>query len=140
MIVSGGSQEASNSRPLLPRRCTPGPAASGGGQQTAEFLAEAPEYYTELCWVVHAFPWVVGVRGMINPGPLCALFPFLEIPKKHWQPAIERTVLASVLRLAFYFLHNILFGCSKGADLPELGSSEQGDEEVCSDPKSGARK
>ena len=47
-------------------------------------------------------------------------------------------MLASVW--AFYLLHSIRFGCSTLADLPELGSSEQGDEEVCSDQISGARK
>ena len=73
---------------------------------------EALEYYTEQGWVVQAFQWVVAVRGMISPGPLCALLQFLEISKKHWQLAIERTVL--VLVRAFNFLHHIRFGCSRG--------------------------
>ena len=73
---------------------------------------EALEFYTAQGWVVHAFPWVVGVRGMINSRPLCALLQFLEIPKNHWPTTLERAVLDSVL--AFYFLHRIRFGCRRG--------------------------
>ena len=94
----------------------------------ASRVSHALSWSPEQGWVAHAFkfPLVVDVRGMINPGPLCTLLQFLEKPKKLWLPAIERRVLASVR--AFYFLHLIRFGCRKGADLPELRSSEQGSE------------
>ena len=45
---------------------------------------------------------------MIDPQYIGALLGFLEIPKKHWQTAVERTVLASVR--ALHFLHRVRFG------------------------------
>ena len=48
------------------------------------------------------------VVGMIDPRFISALLGFLNVPKKHWRPAVEKTVLASVR--AFYFLHRVRFG------------------------------
>ena len=72
-------------------------------QQKYSVLVEALEYYTDLGCVVHVFPWVVGVRGMVDPQPINALLQFLEVPKRLWKSAVEASVLASTC--ALYFLH-----------------------------------
>ncbi len=35
-------------------------------QQTYQPLVEGLSYYTKQGWVVHVFPWVVGIRGMMS--------------------------------------------------------------------------
>jgi len=45
---------------------------------------------------------------MIDPRLIGALLEFLNVSQKHWRPAVERTVLASVQ--ALYFLHRVRFG------------------------------
>ncbi len=53
--------------------------------------------------------WVVGIRGLIDP-PLIvseSRLPFLDIPGKHREAAVERTVLTSVK--ALYFMHQVRF-------------------------------
>ena len=90
-------------------------AAGARKQQKYSVLVEALEYYTDQGWVVHVFPWVVGVRGMIDPLPINALLQFLEVPKRLWKSAVEASVLASTR--AFYFLHQIRFGSRWGANL-----------------------
>ena len=74
-------------------------------QQRYSPLVEALAQYSDNGWVIHVFPWVVGIRGMVDPQSINALLGFLEIPKKHWQTAVERTVLASVR--ALHFLHKV---------------------------------
>ena len=71
-------------------------------------LQEALRHYSDHGWTIHVFPWVVGIRGLIDPSHVHALLKFLEIPTQHWRTAVERTVLASVR--AFSFLHNVRFG------------------------------
>ncbi len=71
-------------------------------------LQEALRHYSDHGWTIHVFPWVVGIRGLIDPSHVHALLKFLEIPTQHWQTAVERTVLASVR--AFSFLHKVRFG------------------------------
>ena len=83
-------------------------------------LIGALEFYVQQGWVVHVFPWVVGIRGLVHPPHICALLQFLEVPRKHWLPIVESTVLASVQ--AFYFLHRVRFGGLSKGDL--LGSSQ----------------
>ena len=51
---------------------------------------------------------MVGIRGTIDPKHIQSLLKFLGIQRKHWQAAVEKTVLASVR--AFYFLHTVRFG------------------------------
>ena len=71
-------------------------------------LIRALDFYASQGWIVHVFPWVVDIRGLLHPSHICALLQFLEVPCKHWLPAVEVTVLASVN--AFYFLHHVRFG------------------------------
>jgi hypothetical protein len=71
-------------------------------------LIRALDFYTARGWVVHVFPWVVKIRGLLHSSHICALLQFLEVPNKHWLSAVEGTVLASVN--AFHFLHRVRFG------------------------------
>ena len=91
-------------------------AAAERKQQTYGCLEEALSYYVEQGWVVHVFPWVVGIRGMIDPLHIESLLKFLDIQRKHWRTVIERTVLASVRALYF------LFGGLSEAISPDLDS------------------
>ena len=81
-------------------------------------LQEALSFYSDQGWTIHVFPWVVGIRGMIDPSHVHALLKFLELPNWHWQTAVERTVLASVR--AFSFLHKVRFGGLPETVLPDL--------------------
>ncbi len=54
------------------------------------------------------FPWVVGIRGMIDSSHVDSLLKFISIERKHWRVAVEQTALASVR--AFHFLHKVRFG------------------------------
>ena len=83
-------------------------AAAIRKQQTYQPLVEGLSYYTEQGWVVHVFPWIVGIRGMIDSSHVQSVLKFLDIQQKHWQIAIEQTALASVR--AFHFLHKVRFG------------------------------
>ena len=71
-------------------------AAAIRKQQTYQPLVEGLSYYTEQGWVVHVFPWIVGIRGMIDSSHVQSFLKFLDIQRKHWQIAIEQTALASV--------------------------------------------
>jgi ribonuclease HI len=89
-------------------------------------LIRALDFYTARGWVVHVFPWVVGIRGLLHSSHICALLQFLEVPNKHWLSAMEGTVLASVN--AFHFLHRVRFGglpagasLGSGLDQVDLG-------------------
>jgi hypothetical protein len=66
-------------------------------------LVEALRYYADLGWVIHVFPLVVGICGMIYLSHMESLLNFLHIQQKLWHRVVERTVLASVQ--AFHFLH-----------------------------------
>ena len=61
--------------------------------------------------MVCVFPWVVGIRGMINPSQIGALLEFLDIPKKQWGKAVEQSVLSSVW--AMHFMDQVRFGGSR---------------------------
>ena len=92
-------------------------AAAVRKQQSYSCLEEALSAYIDQGWVVHVFPWVVGIRGMMDPLHVESLLKFLSIPRKHWPGVLERTVIASVR--AFHFLHRVRFG-----GLAELQRSE----------------
>jgi hypothetical protein len=66
---------------------------------------------------------------MIDPGHVESLLKFLGIQRKHWQVAMEQSVLASVR--AFHFLHTVRFGgrsdAMRTAFDPENNESEQDD-------------
>ncbi len=88
---------------------------------------------------MHIFPWVLGIRGLIDPSCIVSLFTFLDVSRKHHKTAIERTVLASVK--ALYFMHQVRFGGMhdrhRFADNPRNDSSDEDatdDEELRSDP------
>ena len=81
-------------------------------------LVEALRHYADQGWVIHVFPLVVGICGMIDPSHVGSLLKFLHIQQKHWHGAIEKTVLASVQ--AFHFLHKIRFGGRLGVGRLDL--------------------
>jgi hypothetical protein len=86
-------------------------AAALRKQQTYLPLLEALSYYSDRGWTIHVFPWVVGIRGTIDPTHIQPLLKFLGIQQKHWPAAVEKTVLASVSAAsAFHFLHTVRFG------------------------------
>ena len=87
-------------------------------QQAYLPLQEALSFYSDQGWTIHVFPWVVGIRGMIDPSHVHALLKFLELPNRHWHLAVDRTVLASVR--AFSFLHKVRFGGLPETVLPDL--------------------
>jgi hypothetical protein len=93
----------------LPNQLT---AASTRKQQKYYILVEAMTHCVENGWVVHVFPWVVGIRLLLDPRHINALLEFLEIHKRHWQTAAEKTVLALVCE--FYFMHRVRYGGSPG--------------------------
>jgi len=79
----------------------------------------ALDSYAKQGWVIHVFPWVVGIRGLLHPPHICALLQFLEVPRQYWLPAMEGTALASVR--AFYFLHRVRFGGRPEGGLLDTG-------------------
>ncbi len=83
-------------------------------QQTCQPLVED---YTKQGWVVHVFPWVVGIRGMIL---FTRGFPpeVFDIQRKHWRVAVEQTALVSVK--AFHFLHQVRFGGQPTMSYPDI--------------------
>ena len=89
-------------------------------------LIRALDFYTTQGWIVHVFPWVVGIRGLLHPSHIRALLQFLEVLHKHWLSAVEGTVLAT--GNAFHFLHRVRFGglpvgapLGTGLDQADLG-------------------
>ena len=95
-------------------------AAAQRKQQAYSPLEEALSYYTEQGWIVHVFPWVVGIRGMLDPAHVESLLKFIGVQQKHWKVAAERSVLASVR--AFHFLHKVRFGGLSYATRSDLNS------------------
>ena len=85
-------------------------AAAIRKQQVYQPLVEGLSYYTEHGWVVHVFPLIVGIRGMIDSSRVQSLLKFLYIQQRHsgWQVVIDQMALASVR--AFHFLHKVRFG------------------------------
>jgi hypothetical protein len=91
-------------------------AAAMRKQQAFQPLVEALSHYTEKGWVLHVFPWVVGIRGMIDSSHVESVLKFIGIQERHWRAAIERVALAS----AFHFLHKVRFGGSLDPVRPDL--------------------
>ena len=106
-------------------------AAAMRKQHAYNPLKEALSEYTDQGWVVHVFPWVVGIRGLIDPLHLESALKFLDVQRKSWRRAVERTVLASVR--AFHFLHKIRYGGLLETGVPhpnvELGASASDEDE-----------
>jgi hypothetical protein len=76
-------------------------------RQAYQPLVDSLSYYTEQGWVVHVFPLIVGIQGVIDSSHVESLLKFLDIPRKLWHVAIEKMALASVK--AFHFLHKVRF-------------------------------
>ena len=68
-------------------------------------LLEALQAYLDEGWQVEIFPWVVGVRGLLDDGTIKCCLEFLEIPRQRWQQIIADTAKESVK--AFYSLHRV---------------------------------
>jgi hypothetical protein len=99
-------------------------AAAMRKQQAYLPLLEALSYYSEQGWTIHVFPWVVGIRGMIDPLHVQSLLKFAEIQQKYWKSAVEHTALASVR--AFHFLHRVRFGGLSETARPDLDPDHEG--------------
>ncbi len=109
-------------------------AAAQRKQQAYSPLEEALSYYAEQGWIVHVFPWVVGIRAMIDPAHVESHLKFIGVQQKHWKVAAERSVLASVR--AFHFLHKVRFGGLSNATRSDLNSYNSDCEQ--DDSKDGA--
>ena len=68
-------------------------------------LLEALQAYLDDGWQVEIFPWVVGVRGLVNQDAIQCCLEFLDMPRKSWRRIIEDTAKESVK--AFYVLHRV---------------------------------
>ena len=124
-------------RIAIPDLCRPSdvlpiqiPTAAKRKQHAYSPLVEALSYYTEqgwIHWIVHIFPWVVGIRGMIDPVYVESLLKFIGIQRKLWKVAVERSVLASVR--AFHYLHKVRFGGLSRAVCPDPDPSDSDSEQ-----------
>jgi hypothetical protein len=83
-------------------------AAALRKQERYSPLIYALDYCISQGWIIHVFPLVAGIRGLIHLPHIHALLNFLDTPQKHWSTTIASTVLASVK--ALYFLHRVRFG------------------------------
>ncbi len=74
---------------MTPSRCFESLPASRARPARAAYspLEEALSYYTEQGWIVHTFPWVVGITGMIDPTHVESLLKFIRF---HWHTAKTR--------------------------------------------------
>jgi hypothetical protein len=103
-------------------------AAAIRKQQTYQPLVKGLSYFTdsEQGWVVHVFPWVVGIRETIDTSDVDSLLKFVGIERKHWRVAVEQpeTALASIQ--AFHFLHKVLFGGPLERVQSDRDSSDEG--------------
>jgi hypothetical protein len=68
-------------------------------------LLEALQAYREEGWQVEIFPWVIGVRGLLDRESIKCCLEFLELPLQSWRKIIEDAAKASVT--AFYCLHRV---------------------------------
>ncbi len=104
-------------------------AAAQRKQQACSPPEEALSYYAERGWIV--FPWVVGIRGMLDPAHVESLLKSIGVQQKRWKVAAGRSALASVR--AFHFLHSVRFGglsCATRSDLDsDKSDCEQDDSE-----------
>jgi hypothetical protein len=86
-------------------------------------LEAALSYYTDSGWIIHIFPWVIGIRGMIDLVHVESLLKFLGVQRKHRRMAVERWVLASAR--AFHFLHKVRFGGLSAVVRPDPDNSDK---------------
>ena len=67
-------------------------------------LIRALDFYTKQGWIIHVFPFLMRIRGLLHPSHICALLQFSEVPHKHWLPAVKGAVHASVNASTFYIV------------------------------------
>ncbi len=60
-------------------------------------LLRALDFYTKHGWVIHVFPWLVGIRGLLHPPLVFTLLQLLEVTHKHWPLAVIQSSLQSML-------------------------------------------
>ena len=93
-------------------------------------LIEALGHYSALGWTISIFPWVVGIRGLVDAKHIQTTLAVLDIPKENWKEGIENTVLASVR--AFSFLHRVRFGGRIDNSRHERnGENSEDDDHLC---------
>jgi hypothetical protein len=66
-------------------------------------LLEALQAYRDEGWQVEIFPWVIGVRGLLDSETIKCCLEFLTLPRQSWKQIIENAAKESVK--AFYSLH-----------------------------------
>ena len=52
-------------------------------------LLEALQAYLDEGWQVEIFPWVVGIRGLLNSATIKSCLEFLTVPRQRWERIIE---------------------------------------------------
>ena len=68
-------------------------------------LLEALQAYLDAGWHIEIFPWVVGIRGLLNSATIKNCLEFLTVPRQRWERIIEDVAKESVK--AFYSLHRV---------------------------------
>jgi hypothetical protein len=95
-------------------------AAAIRKQQAYQPLVEGLSYYTEQGWVVHAFPLIVGIRGMIDSSHVQSLLKFLDIsecrPKRKWLNSTNNTTLWSPDNIDYQPTKRLRQGIDRGED------------------------
>ena len=51
-------------------------------------LIRAFDFYTTQGWIIHVFPRLVRILGLLHPSDICALLQFSEVPCKYWLSAV----------------------------------------------------
>ena len=80
-------------------------AAHDRKMRTYTPLIEALKVYLEEGWQVEIFPWVVGIRGLLNSAAIKSCLEFLAVPRQRWERIIEDVAKESVK--AFYSQHRV---------------------------------
>jgi hypothetical protein len=80
-------------------------AAHDRKMRTYTPLLEALKVYLEEGWQVEIFPWVVGIRGLLNSAAIKSCLEFLAVPRQRWERIIEDVAKESVK--AFYSQHRV---------------------------------
>jgi hypothetical protein len=74
------------------------------------------------------FPWVMGIRGLIDPAHVASLLEFLDIPQQCLQSAIDRSLMGSVQDV--YYIHQVRFcglqGVTRRDRILEDSDSDEG--------------
>ena len=52
-------------------------------------LEVALRHHSDAGWLIVVFPWVVGIRGLVDVQTIHAVLKFLDIPKKKGKAAVD---------------------------------------------------